>query len=960
MESKKLQQLQQANSHLAPQPMPQTKSNLYHQQSPVFQNHPQYQSLTSNFAQINLTQHPPHINQPQLAGHLQNSQQQPLLQQQSGQQHYHGGEQLYQSTTNRASGERVYQQGRYPPQHNHGIQSSSALQAQWQQLQQAKMHQQIKTQNDALIQQQRTFAMRQQLNPPIPQSHYHIQSQAQTPVNSNAQRIIPPSSLNLTNQFQPAPGPIPITQNVEQIYGTHLIQAHKTQNQAIYQQNQQIQQQLLQNKLQQRSQSVDPNQIIIHQNHPNLVVNQACQTQLSGTVLKAKSPPDTPQHQPLEKKKSGGGQIHVLKSPVTKRPTAAQVTLSGWLYKQGSEGLKVWRKRWFVLSEYCLYYYKGPEEEKLLGSILLPSYRVAACSPEDKIYKKFAFKCEHANMRTYWLAGESTDSMGQWVRALIAATMMQGSCESDQTSQPSVSSLNPSNENSDSGIHTYQSQQSKLSVPIGPLTPDGPQPLYANAPPKPRRANDGGYSSPSPENSIERYDPNYDAIRHDTTIHGRRNDVKSPHLEPVYDTRQKTGVKSPDPTMMRIQQQIRLDNNKSPGGILRQQTRSPYPQDGGAYPQQPQSQIPQTPQELVYHATRDNIIRAPQRFNDDFNAQEREKEIYMHRLAQQQQIKYQIQQSNMYPNAERRTPDTYGRSRPGQQDRTRNMADYEDIYNLQQQAAQQQTPEIAYRRPMSPVGYNDPNSRLIQTRYPAEPNATQHVQMRARPAQTTLVPRPHSADFLEYEARNPDQSRLQPEKPRAPRPKSSLDINRTPDSYYYSEASYAEKMRQSAVYLQKSPNPKGQTTENNSSVHSNSIPRESDFDRAQRLGLNETAPQVASVPRVTRSSAKNIALQQEQFLRSASARLPRKEEDMSPREGERKREESMKRLLEWKQRMLQSPLTRKGAPMAASVVAKSVLTQKIIGQGLQRSRSETNANAGYNSYSSDDEGEFLI
>lgn len=84
--------------------------------------------------------------------------------------------------------------------------------------------------------------------------------------------------------------------------------------------------------------------------------------------------------------------------------------------------------------------------------------------------------------------------------------------------------------------------------------------------------------------------------------------------------------------------------------------------------------------------------------------------------------------------------------------------------------------------------------------------------MRARPAQTTAVPRPHSADFLEYEARNPDTSRLQPEITRAPRPKSSLDINRTPDSYYYSEASYAEKMRQSALYLQKHPNtPPGKT-----------------------------------------------------------------------------------------------------------------------------------------------------
>lgn len=73
--------------------------------------------------------------------------------------------------------------------------------------------------------------------------------------------------------------------------------------------------------------------------------------------------------------------------------------------------------------------------------------------------------------------------------------------------------------------------------------------------------------------------------------------------------------------------------------------------------------------------------------------------------------------------------------------------------------------------------------------------------MRAKSVQS--VPRPHSADFLEYEARHMDTSRIVQEPVRAPRPKSSLDINRTPDNIYYSEASYAEKMRQSALYLQK-------------------------------------------------------------------------------------------------------------------------------------------------------------
>lgn len=577
MESKKLQQLQQANSHLAPQPMPHTKAPAFHPStgdyraphSPVFQSNPQYHSLTSNFAQINLTGHQPgptthqqqrllqhqlqqqhHLSQspgsgthhlhvkPMQINHGSNirypQQQQPATQ--SNQSYVYPAEQLYQNNQSQRMYPQASPRSTQPSTalpvgqsqqhtHNHPV---SALQQQYQQLQQAKIQQQIQTQNEAVMQQQRTFALRQQLNPPVPQSHFHMQ-QSQSQMSSLLQHQqqplrnpIPPSTLNLTSQFQPATGPMKLSQSeMQSIYGVTTAvgqqaasaqQSSKAHSQAIYQQNQLIQQQIIANKMQLRSPSEQTP--IIQQNHPGLVVNQACQTQLSGTVLKSKSPEESPVHQPLDRKKSTGSTTHSLKSPVTKRPTTATVTLSGWLYKQGSEGLKVWRKRWFVLADYCLYYYKGPEEEKLLGSILLPSYRVAACSPDDKIYRKFAFKCEHQNMRTYWLAAETADTMGQWVRALTAATMMQGTSEtSDQTSQPSVSSLNPSGENSDSGIHTYQSQQSKLSVlpTHGPVTPasdggvtGGPQPLYANAPPKPRRANDGGYSSPSPENSIER------------------------------------------------------------------------------------------------------------------------------------------------------------------------------------------------------------------------------------------------------------------------------------------------------------------------------------------------------------------------------------------------------------------------------------------------------------------------
>ena len=42
-----------------------------------------------------------------------------------------------------------------------------------------------------------------------------------------------------------------------------------------------------------------------------------------------------------------------------KRSDEATVSLQGWLFKQGSDGLMLWKKRWFVLSEFCLFYYKG-------------------------------------------------------------------------------------------------------------------------------------------------------------------------------------------------------------------------------------------------------------------------------------------------------------------------------------------------------------------------------------------------------------------------------------------------------------------------------------------------------------------------------------------------------------------------------------------------------------------------
>ena len=68
-----------------------------------------------------------------------------------------------------------------------------------------------------------------------------------------------------------------------------------------------------------------------------------------------------------------------------------------------------------------------PEEEKLLGSILLPSYKISPCTAiEGKIFrKKYSFKAEHANMRTYYFAADSKDQMVQWMNAMSLATIAQ-------------------------------------------------------------------------------------------------------------------------------------------------------------------------------------------------------------------------------------------------------------------------------------------------------------------------------------------------------------------------------------------------------------------------------------------------------------------------------------------------------------------------------------------------------
>ncbi|XP_034951947.1 uncharacterized protein kmr isoform X2 [Chelonus insularis] len=771
-----------------------------------------------------------------------------------------------------------------------------------------------------------------------------------------------------------------------------------------------------------------------------------------------------------------------LRSPAAKRPLSAPVALQGWLHKQGSEGLMLWKKRWFVLSEYCLFYYKGPEEEKLLGSILLPSYRITVCKPEDKVNKKFAFKAEHANMRTYHFAADTRESMNQWVNALTLASLLQdpnpsreeppvaleiaGPADEVGSARPSVSSissiLNQSADDSDSGFHGLQSrddpsQSNNNSSPNSINTASFPNLSASNSnhgiansinnnnnhhsPEKiednqPRPMVNGWMQPPpqfnQPSTSSQQYGhmmPNSAQLQlqqqaqmhpqHQALMHQRM--VRQQHQNAMQHQHQH---------MVQQQQQMQ---QQSASNV---QTVQPMPRNFG---QHVYANAPPKPRRLTDGSTEystpspdPDFRKSPVQPNVRMSTKspipdyERVNSLYASRLATQSTPPIRTDKSGLnygYSQSqpsERRTPDAYGRSAKPRN--SRGNGDYEDIYS---------GPQL-YQRPPGPVGYSK-GSAPIPISVPMYVQQHQSNQIFTSIASNPPVmrqqrvqppPRPHSADFLEYEAtRKPSPQPVNqnggiPSQQRRPqRPKSSLDvvgpseITSNGDGYYYSEERYAAQMRQSAVYLHQNPQHHQQqrnqslsraTTPSKSSSrvedHNESItlneiscsaarrsPRESQIyrqhpvatqslqrypetnDAMVRRSLRERNydpsfhdslihGEGGTVPRRIQRDYESSPLvngrlvdpleshmsqsyhsghsgsrrwNDQQFSRSASARLPRTrhpnasdatENDYErglgqpSRDGERRiqqREESMKRLLEWKQRMLQSPLTRK-------------------------------------------------
>ncbi|CAJ1055957.1 Hypothetical predicted protein [Xyrichtys novacula] len=160
---------------------------------------------------------------------------------------------------------------------------------------------------------------------------------------------------------------------------------------------------------------------------------------------------------PASKSSRSSGKVHSFgkRDQAIKRNPNVPVVVRGWLYKQDSSGMRLWKRKWFVLADFCLFYYKDSREESVLGSIPLPSYIISPVGPEDHISRKYAFKAshtgmrsyiykqssvigsqaEHTGMRTYYFSADTLEDMNTWLRAMNQATLMQN--DTDALIRPS-------------------------------------------------------------------------------------------------------------------------------------------------------------------------------------------------------------------------------------------------------------------------------------------------------------------------------------------------------------------------------------------------------------------------------------------------------------------------------------------------------------------------------------------
>uniref|UniRef100_A0A3B3ZMB5 Pleckstrin homology domain-containing family A member 7 n=1 Tax=Periophthalmus magnuspinnatus TaxID=409849 RepID=A0A3B3ZMB5_9GOBI len=245
----------------------------------------------------------------------------------------------------------------------------------------------------------------------------------------------------------------------------------------------------------------------------------------------------------------GSGKVHSFgkRDHSIKRNLNVPVVVRGWLYKQDSSGMRLWKRKWFVLSDFCLFYYKDSREESVLGSIPLPSYVISPVEPEDHINRKYAFKAshtgmrsyiynknsvigsqaEHCGMRTYFFSADTQEDMNGWIRAMNQAALMQQS--------HSIKSATPT-----------EYQLPRRTPPLKPKT-STMDAAYQSLPKSPRLPS-GSCSPPAASNLPSDYKYAHDRLSHFRMSTDERMATKEGMVWQLYEWQQRQQFRHGSPT----------------------------------------------------------------------------------------------------------------------------------------------------------------------------------------------------------------------------------------------------------------------------------------------------------------------------------------------------------------------------------------------------------------------------
>uniref|UniRef100_A0A8C9VM34 Pleckstrin homology domain containing A7 n=1 Tax=Scleropages formosus TaxID=113540 RepID=A0A8C9VM34_SCLFO len=193
------------------------------------------------------------------------------------------------------------------------------------------------------------------------------------------------------------------------------------------------------------------------------------------------------------------GKVHSFgkRDHAIKRDPNVPAVVRGWLYKQDSSGMRLWKRKWFVLADHCLFYYKDSREEAALGSIPLPSYAICPVEPADHISRKYAFKAchtgmrayirkdsgggsqaEHSCMRTYFFSADTQQDMNGWIRAMNQAALGDKSEKRAETLErqagPQTNHISSYGRSASQpeGLHRLESAERPDGAPFGTGKPE--------------------------------------------------------------------------------------------------------------------------------------------------------------------------------------------------------------------------------------------------------------------------------------------------------------------------------------------------------------------------------------------------------------------------------------------------------------------------------------------------------